>query len=57
MITRKDSGISAAGGIFEISKKNFEKVLTDTGENGTNLPVYFRLGTESYSSLGRVGKK
>ena len=31
--------------------------LTDAGENGTNWPVYFRLGAESYSSLGRVGKK
>ena len=29
-------------------------VLTDTGEN---VQKYFRLGAESYSSLGRVGKK
>ena len=31
--------------------------LTDAGENGTNWPVYFALGAESYSSLGHVGKK
>ena len=35
----------------------FLSFLTDTGENGTNWPVYFRLGAESYSSLGPVGKK
>ena len=32
-------------------------ILTDTGENGTKLPVYFRRDAESYSSLGRFGKK
>ena len=31
--------------------------LTDAGENGTNWPVYFLIGAESYSSLGHVGKK
>ena len=33
------------------------KGLTDTGENGTNRPVYFRLGAESYSSFEPVRKK
>ena len=35
----------------------FPPPLTDTGENGTNWPVYFRLAAESHSSLGPVGKK
>ena len=30
--------------------------LTDTGENGTNWPVYFPVEADSYSSLGHVGK-
>ena len=30
-------------------------ILTDTGENGPKCQVNFRLGAESYSSLGRGG--
>ena len=33
------------------------KELTDTSEYWTDLSLYFRLGAESYSSLGPVGKK
>ena len=43
--------------LFEINNESFKICLTDTGENGTNWTVYFRLGAESYSSLGPVGKK
>ena len=32
-------------------------ILTDTGENEPKCAVDFRLGAESYSSLGPVGKK
>ena len=37
--------------LFKAHKSN----LTDTGENRTKCAVYFRLGADSYSSLGRGG--
>ena len=38
--------------IASCEKKFLSSLLTDTGENGTNWPVYSRLGAESSSSLG-----
>ena len=37
-----------------IHRRIYNQSLTDTGESGRE---YFRLGAESYSSLGRVKKK
>ena len=40
-------------GVTDLCQRN----CTDTGENGTNWPVYFWLSAESYSSLGPGRKK
>ena len=37
--------------------KFFANMLNDTGEYSNSGREYFRLGAESYSSLGRVEKK